>query len=330
MPNFTGFESPWWLLLLLGVIALVVAYVLAARRRRIYAVRLTTLHLLDSVAPQRPAWRRVVPAVAFSAMATLLVLAIAKPTGEVAVPRDRATVVVALDTSASMMATDVSPTRDSAARAAAAQFVKSLPESFDVGLVVFDESARLAVPPSTDRQAVVDALASAELGPGTAIGDAVDVGVQAIADLRSRVAAMTPLVDGKPVPPAPARIVLLSDGGNTSGVELATAGSTAKTAGVPVTTIAFGTAEGTVTLDDGRVAPVPADRPALASLASATKGTSYDATTSDELNRVYEDIATAVGTRLEPRDLTVVFIGIALLLGLIAGAASVRYFARLP
>ncbi|MGW3731226.1 VWA domain-containing protein, partial [Streptomyces sp. NPDC000851] len=163
-------RSPGWLLLLVPLAALIVAYLVVQCRRGRYAVRFTNLDLLDKVAPSRPGWRRHVPAAAFCGMLALLVVGFARPATEVQVPRERATIVVAFDVSASMEATDVQPTRFAAARDAALAFVDRLPERFNAGLVPFSGSATVAVPPTTDREVLRTAIRRLNTGEGTAIG----------------------------------------------------------------------------------------------------------------------------------------------------------------
>ena len=199
------FEQPLWLWLLLVVAALVVAYVVAQRRRSKYAVRFATLPMLEKVAPQRPGWRRHAPALAFLAAIVVLIIAIARPVADVQVPRERATVVVALDVSNSMAATDVAPSRFDVAKQAAVEFVQNLPEQFNVGLVSFARTATVVTTPTTDHQATMDAIGSLTMADSTAIGEAVLTSLQSIENL-----------DDNEDPP-PARVVLLSDGGNTAG-----------------------------------------------------------------------------------------------------------------
>ena len=246
--NPMKFEQPLWLWLLLVVAALVVAYVFAQRRRSQYAVRFATLPMLEKVAPKRPGWRRHAPAFAFLAALVVLTIAIARPVADVRVPRERATVVVAMDVSNSMAATDVAPNRFEVAKEAAAEFVNSLPEQFNVGLVSFARTANVVAAPSTNHQAAVDAINRLTLTDSTAIGEAVMTSLQAVRSLDADAAN----------DPPPTRIVLLSDGGNTSGRPIDEAAEAATQAGVPVSTIAYGTPEGTVELD-GRSVPVPAD-----------------------------------------------------------------------
>ena len=308
------FEQPGWLWLLLLAVALVVGYVVAQRRRSTYAVRFATLPMLEKVTPRRPGWRRHAPALAFLAAVVVLVIAIARPVTDVKVPREQATVVVALDVSNSMAATDVSPTRLEVAKQAAADFVRNLPEQFNVGLVTFAGSASVASPPSTDHETTIAAIESLQMSAGTAIGDAVRTSVQSIAG-----------VDAD----APGRVVLLSDGGNTAGTPVDQAAQTATEAGVPVSTIAYGTPEGTVELD-GQTVRVPADTDTLETLAQSTAGSSYSAGSDAELRDVYSDLESSIGWTTEEREVTGLVAGIALAAAVLAGLASLLWFARLP
>jgi Ca-activated chloride channel family protein len=316
-------ESPERLGLLVGVAALVAGYVLLQRRRSRYAVRFTNLRLLDRVAPHRPAWRRHVPAGLFLAMLALLVVGFARPTAEVRVPRERATVMVAVDVSTSMLATDVRPDRLTAAKTAARRFVDVLPEEFNVGLVAFAGSAAVFVPPSTDREAIhtgIKRLSEGSTGvQGTAIGEAITTSLGAIRALDAKAAENPP----------PARVVLLSDGANTSGIEPIEAAAQAAQANVQVHTISFGTPSGSLN-QGGRAVRVPVDGMTLQAVADLTGGGYHEATSSEELRAVYEDIGTSVGYRTERQDISARFIGMALLLAMAAAGGSLVWFSRLP
>ena len=317
-----SFLEPYRLYLLLALLALVVLYLLAQRRRRTYAVRFTQLDLLDKVAPRRPGWRRHVPAAAFLIALGLLVIGFARPQRELRIPRESATVVVAVDTSISMEATDVSPNRLEAAKRAADRFVNQLPANFAVGLTSFDGTAQIDVPPTRDRAAVSAGIDRLRLGQSTAIGEGVFASLKAIADSQADVRG----AGGKV---APARIVLLSDGSNTVGRSPEQAAQAATAAKVPVSTIAYGTDEGTIELQ-GRTITVPVDGPSLRQLAEATGGNFYEAESQDQITKVYQDIGQSIGYRLQEREITTWFIGAALIAALLAAAASLRWFARLP
>lgn len=314
-----GFLSPGRLWLLLLVAALAVAYVLQQRRKPAYALRFSELDLLASVLPRSAAWKRHVPAVLVLLALAALTTAFAQPTGEVEVPRERATVVVALDVSLSMLADDVSPDRITAAKRSAADFVEGLPDRFDVGLVSFSGRAGVVVPPTRDHAAVAAAVQGLELDEATAIGDAVLASLEAVSSV-----AVAPGAE-----PPPARIVLLSDGTNTAGRSLEDAAEQARSQGVPVSTIAYGTPDGTVRVG-GELIPVPVDADALERLAESTDGAAFTAESGEELSEVYEDIGGQVGTTTEVREITARFAGIGLALTVAAVAAALAWGARLP
>ncbi|GAB97943.1 Ca-activated chloride channel family protein [Kineosphaera limosa] len=334
--------SPWWLLALIPIVALVVGYVVAQRRRRRYAVRFATLPMLARVAPRSPGWRRHLPAGLLVAALVAFTVAAARPEVELRVPHERATVIVAIDVSRSMEATDVQPTRLDAARDAAASFIEDLPDTFQVGVVTFSGVATVLAPPTTDHADVVRRLQSLNLANATAIGEAVFTSLDQIAAVArsseepgSGQPTPTPGPTGEPGDPdepaqVPARIVLLSDGTNTRGREVPEAADAAAAAEVPVSTIAYGTPNGVIDIGMGRLVAVPVDEMTLRQLAEATGGQAYRAGSGQELASVYEDIGSSIGWRTEPREVGGYVTGAALLLALVAAALSLRWFARLP
>ena len=165
--TFLASERLW---LLVVVVALAAAYVVLQRRRRHYAVRFTNLDLLASVAPKRPGWRRHASAALVGVALVGVVLGLARPARDERVPKEAATVVLVVDTSVSMEATDVAPDRLRAAQAAAHTFVDGLPDGLLVGLVAFDGSTRLLATPTAEHAAVEQALDQLATGPGTAAG----------------------------------------------------------------------------------------------------------------------------------------------------------------
>jgi Ca-activated chloride channel family protein len=323
-----GLASPAWLWLLVPVVVLAVLYVLAQRRRTVYAVRFATLPMLERLVPRRPAWRRHVPAALLLAAFVVLCVAAARPEVDREVPRERATVIVTVDVSLSMQATDVTPDRLTAAREAAQAFVAGLPDGFNVGVVEFAGSAAVLAEPSPDHDEAIAALDRLELAEGTAIGDGVLTSLAQIEALGDQ-STTTPNGDGEDSEPVPATIVLLSDGSNTVGSSLEQAVAAATEDDVPVSTIAYGTSSGTVEVD-GQIVPVPVDQPSLDALADATGGNGYSAETADELDRVYEDIQSSIGYRTEPRDVTPYVVALALLVAMAGAALSLRWFSRLP
>jgi Ca-activated chloride channel family protein len=316
-----SFLSPWRLVLLGAVLALGVAYVVLQWRRTRYAVRFTNLDLLSSVAPKRPGWRRHVTAAVWLLALAGLVLAFARPTHEIQVPRERATVVMAIDVSISMDATDVAPSRIEAAKAAATSFLDDVPAAVNVGLVSFDGSASLLVAPTTDRQAVATAISNLQLGEGTAIGAAIDTSLDALQ-------TVPPAPDGSAVPAA---VVVMSDGTTTMGVPNETAAQRAVEEGVPVSTIAFGTENGTVTIPgSGELVRVPVDAEALAAIADETGGHTYRAATQGELTDVYASIGSSVGYDTVDSEITEWFVAGALVGFLVAAGFALVWSNRLP
>jgi Ca-activated chloride channel family protein len=310
-------RSRLWFLIV--VAALIAAYVVMQLRRKEYAVRFTNLNLLDSIAPKRPSWRRHVPAGAFVLAMIALVTAFAQPARPVKVPRERATVVMAIDVSLSMEATDVEPNRLVAAQEAAKSFIDIVPTRLNVGLVAFSGTAQVLVSPTTDHALLKRGIDTLQLGPRTAIGEAVFASLAAIASV--------PTEPGQA--PAPGRIVLMSDGETTVGRDNAAATKAASDAKVQVSTIAFGTDEGTVAVE-GRNIPVPVNRDALAQIADGTGGKAFEATTAKELRRVYDNIGSSIGYRTEQREVTSWLVGIALAFALAAAAGSLLWTSRLP
>jgi Ca-activated chloride channel family protein len=318
-----NYLEPVRLWLLAGAGALAVAYVVLQRRRRQYAVRFTNIALLEAVAPKRPGWRRHATAAVFLVALTALVVAFARPTHDEKVPRERATVVVAIDTSLSMIATDVSPSRIEAVKTAAKAFVDQLPKKINVALVSFDGNARLDVSPTTDRAKVKTAVDRLQPREGTAIGEAIFTALDAI---RQQAVA-----DDSAVNTVPARIVLMSDGKTTVGRPNELAVAAAQKAKVPVSTIAFGTDHGEITVpQEPFPVPVPVDRSALRDIATATGGSFFSATSASELQKVYANIGSSIGFDVRQAEITSWFVGAALLALMATAGMSLAWFNRLP
>lgn len=315
------FLNPAWLLLLLVVAVLAAIYVLLQLRRTKYVARFSNVELLGSVAPRRPGWRRHLTfAFLLSALAVLSV-GVAQPTAAVRVPSDRATVILAIDVSLSMEATDVLPSRIQAAKTAAADFVGLLPARINLGLVDFGGTASLLVSPTLQRDPIKAAIAAMHLQNSTAIGEAIFTSLQAI-----DVFAKSSTASGNVAPPA--RIVLLSDGSNTVGRGIDQAIAAARAAKVPVSTIAFGTPTGTVTYQ-GETIPVPADDAALAQIAAQTGGSFHTAHSSGELESVYRNIGSQIGYTTKHQEISWRFLLIGLLLAFAAGGTSMLWSGRL-
>ncbi len=313
----------------LGLVALaLVAYVVSQRRRRRYAVRFTNLDLLENIVADSPRWRRHIPPALTLLALSALVVGVARPEVAVAVPREEATVILAMDSSGSMTATDVAPDRMSAARAAASSFVDGLPDGFRVGVVSFSNEADVVVPPTDDRDEALRGLESLVADNGTALGDAisrsVDLGLTSLDEQPTQGKGKTPLI-----------VLLLSDGANTTGdYEPLEAAQKAADAGVPVYTVALGTENGTVEGPDGfggtRTIRVPPDPETLAKVAELTGGQFFEAADEDALRGVYDAIGSQVGVKEEKRELTVLFTAAGAALLLVGAALSTLWFARLP
>jgi Ca-activated chloride channel homolog len=308
-----SFAAPLFLLGLLIIPLGAAAQLLAQRRRRRFAVRFPGAPVVAAAAPAAPAWRRQVPAALLALAAAGLVTALARPETTVAVPVEQASVVLVTDTSRSMEATDVAPSRLSAARSAAERFLDEAPEDLRVGAVAYSDVARILQPPTVEHEQVRGALAGLVADGGTATGDGLD------AALRS----LEPEQGGRR---PPAAVVLLSDGESTTGSDPLAAAREAGRLGVPVYTVALGTPEGIV---DGQL-PVPPDPEALRQIAQASGGQAFEASDGDQLAAVYESLGSRLGTRMETREITAGFAAAGLLLLVGAVAASVRRHGRLP
>lgn len=320
-----SFQSAWRLLLLMLPVALLVGYLLVQRRRHTQVVRFTSVDLLDSVAPRRQGWQRHVPAAAMLLSLVVLTLAFAEPAVAMRTPKDNATIMLTLDTSASMTATDVAPSRLAAAEAQAAQFVEDLPTGVQVGLVSFDSAARLLVAPTTDRAQLTAAIRSLSIGAGTATAAGIRESLDAIA-------AVPKGTGGKS---APAAIVLMSDGAPTLGdgqlspAEAAEAAAQeARAQEVPVNTIAFGTSGGSVTIQGQDIA-VPFDPDSMARVAQDGGGRSFTAESADQLGSIYDQIGRDVAYTVQLRDLTAAFAGVALMVAVLAAAGALLWTQRL-
>ena len=319
------FLEPSRLWLLVVVAALIGLYVALQFTRPRYTVRFSNLELLDKVAPKRPGWRRHLTAACFVLALSLLVVSFAQPVMTVKVPQERTTVMLAFDTSLSMAAEDVEPNRFAAAQAAAKEFVDQLPDRLNVGLVGFAGTAQLLVPPTQEHDDVKLAIDSLELDKATAIGDAVALSLDVIEDQAVGVE------EGQP----DAAIVLISDGETTVGLPTEEAIPLAQEAGVAVTTIAYGTAEGEILVDEdgdgvGQLTPVPVNVDELRGLADGTGGAAYTAESASDLRSVYDELGSAIGFEEEQQDVAYRCVGFGLVRMLGAAGFSLRWFSLLP
>lgn len=326
--TLSGLAHPGVLLLALVPIGLVVLYVAAQLQRTRRLHRFSSQAALNRVSPNRPHRLRHLP-IALSALALLfLVVALAGPTHQARIPRNRAVVMLVVDVSQSMAAKDEPPTRLRAAQDAAKRFAQQLTPGVNLGLVSFAGNVNLLVSPTPDHGATVDALDKLQLDNSTATGEAILTALESIQTVT------TVLTAGAATPP-PARIVLLSDGGENKPANpdnpqgAFTAARAAKDQGIPVSTITFGTRTGAVTLKDETI-PVPSDDAQMKHIAELSGGQSYTATNIDELDRSYGSVLQQVGYQTVSAPAGAGWLRLAVLTATIAAFAALAVNRNLP
>jgi Ca-activated chloride channel family protein len=312
------------------------AYLALDQRRRNEASRFGNPALLPALVAAEPGRKRLVPPLLVLGALILLVLGLARPHVMRSLPKEEATVVLAMDTSRSMAAKDVKPTRLAAAERAAETFLDKVPDRYRVAIVSFSTKAEVVLPPTTDRDAARAALAQLRLGTGTAIGDAVARAVSLVAPQPAAGQPATPATPAQPTDPAavtPASILLLSDGAQTAGgVRPLDAAKRAADLKIPVSTIALGTRDATVEvpLPGGlkQLVTVPPDPQTLRRVAQATGGRFFEAPTAADLDQVYKELGSRLGRERRSVEVTSVFAGLGAVLLLAAGGLSSAWFRR--
>jgi Ca-activated chloride channel homolog len=327
-------DWPLGLLALLLVPLAVLGYLAIDRRRARYAIHYTNIEVLASVASASPRWRSyAAPAVALLAL-TCALAAIARPEVQMTVASEQASIALTVDTSGSMAADDVKPTRLGAAEEAIRRFLGEIPKKYRVGLVTFSSEPFVVSPLTQDRKRLLQALQYDLFpGQGTAIGDALARSVELLQPVAADGdAAPTggsstgPRDPGKPL----SAILLLSDGAQTRGTLQPLQGAArAKSYGIPVYTVALGTPNGTLNRG-GFARPVPPDPTTLRQIALATGGEFFATQDEAHLNAVYKDLASRLGRKKEWHELSFVLVGLAAVLALGAGALSLLWNQRLP
>ncbi|OCB38800.1 hypothetical protein A5676_14955 [Mycobacterium malmoense] len=324
--SVTGFQNAWFFLFLLAVLLILGIYVVLqfARRRRV--LRFANMEVLERVAPAHPSRWRHVPTILLATSLVLLTTAMAGPTSDVRIPLNRAVVVLVIDVSESMAATDVPPDRLKAAEEAASQFAGQLTPGINLGLVGFAGTPYLLVPPTPQHQATIDALKKLDFADSTATGEAIFTALHAVS---------ATAITGGDTPP-PARIVLLSDGGENKPSNpsdphdgVYTAARLARDEGVPISTISFGTKTGEIEMDGQRVA-VPVSTDQMKTVAKLSGGQSYTAGNLAELNKSYNAIEKDIGYRTVPGPGSAGWLRLGVLTALIATALALVINRRLP
>jgi len=317
--EWLSFLNPERLWVLLIVPVLIAGYIFLVLMKKKTGMRFTNTAILGQVVPKQSQWRRHL-AVALSIAALIaLNLAWARPNGIEMQPRERATVVLVLDISLSMQATDVKPTRLDAAKQAALTFIKALPAQYNLSVVSLSGNPSVRLPPTIDRVQAQQAIRSLKLQESTAVGESIYTALSAL--------QMAP--KGTDSTPAPGAIVLLSDGQNTAGRSPAQAANEAKKQSIPIYTIAYGTENGYVDLD-GKREQVPPDKALLAAIAAASGGQTYAAENLDQLDRVYNNIRSEVGQTPVKKETTALWAGYGLAFAVVAALAAVSLGARWP
>ena len=325
--SLSGFEHSWFLLFLLVAVALAALYILMQLTRQRRMLRFANMELLDSVAPNRPSRWRHVPAILLVLALVLFTIAMAGPTHDVRIPRNRAVVMLVIDVSQSMRATDVAPNRMAAAQEAAKAFAAELTPGINLGLIAYAGTATVLVSPTTNRDATKAALDKLQFADRTATGEGIFTALQAIATVGA-------VIGGGDTPP-PARIVLFSDGKETMPTSpdnpkgAFTAARTAKDQGVPISTISFGTPYGYVEINDQRQ-PVPVDDETLKKVAQLSGGNAYNAASLSELKAVYASLQQQIGYETIKGDASAGWLRLGAVVLALAGLAALLINRRLP
>ena len=325
--SLSGFAHAWFFLFLLVVAGLAALYVLMQLVRQRRMLRFANMELLESVAPKRPTKWRHVPALLLVVALVLFTIAMAGPTNDVRIPRNRAVVMLVIDVSQSMRSTDVAPNRMAAAQEAAKEFAGELTPGINLGLIAFGGTSTVLVSPTTNRDATKNALDKLQFEDRTATGEAIFTALQAIATVGA-------VIGGGDKPP-PARIVLFSDGKETMPTNpdnpkgAFTAARTAKDQGVPISTISFGTPYGFVEIN-GQRQPVPVDDETLKKVAQLSGGNAYSAASLQELKSVYASLQQQIGYETIKGDASVGWLRLGALVLALAALAALLINRRLP
>ncbi len=333
-----------WPVMLVGLAAvplLVAAYASVRRYQARVAQAFADPHLLPLLRSGRPPRAPWLPFACYLGAVALLVLASARPVAAIPVPTNQAALVVGIDTSKSMVATDISPSRLDAAKRMARELVANLPRSLRVGVVAFSDYAQVLVAPTTDRQEVLDAIERLQPQQATSIGSAILMGVRALPgrerageDLLRRQQGVFPTVPQAPPPPAselpPAALVLFSDGVSNFGVDPMEAVQVARQYRVRVHTVGVGTPTGQVQTVDGQLVFIPFDPTGLQQVAQLTGGRYFYPPTAEDFRAVGRELGRAMTWQRQRTEITSLVAALGGLLMLAGGTLSLVWFRRLP
>src|SRR3954466_6230028 len=332
------FQWPEFLWLLAGLPLLVALYVYLLRRRKKFAVRYSSLALLKT-AMAGSTWRRHVPPAILLVALGALIVAVARPNAGITLPSQHETVILAMDVSASMRATDVEPNRLVAAQNAAKTFIGQQPDSVKIGIVAFAGTATVAQAPTRNKEDLYAAIDRFQLQRATAIGSAIIVSLATLfPDGGYDVSAFSyapekrkPPAGFKPVPPGSynnAVIILLTDGQRTTGPDSLLAARLAAERGVRIFTVGVGTPEGKVVGFDGWSMHVRLDEETLRSIADLTRGEYFYAGNAPDLKKIYQTMNSRLVMETKKSEIGAFFSAGAALLVLLAAALSLTWFNR--
>ncbi len=314
--------EPWRLVLLVLPVGLIIFALVDAARRPSRRVRFSSLELFDGLAVRPSRLKQVVPLFLVVLALCAGSFAAARPAYEETDKSEKAVVVLAIDVSLSMSATDVAPSRIEVAKKSAIRFVDNAPTDTLIGVVAFDSAAQQIISATDNRDAVRRVISRLEPGTGTAIGEAIFASLDTITT-----AADAGGFDNEN-DNAVGTIILLSDGTTTTGRPDNEAAAAAQARGVKVNTIAFGTPDGTVVTPDGQTVPVPPDEQALKNIADIARGDSFTATTEDALAKIYDSLGSSIVRKTVTREASGLFALSAVLLVFISAVLSQRWYRR--
>ncbi|MGH2349049.1 MAG: VWA domain-containing protein, partial [bacterium] len=337
--------------MMLWAVALVpllwVGHRILLRRQQRAAERFADKRLFEQLVVTPPSWQRALPVALYLAGILFLAVGLARPIAAIPLPVNRAAVIIAIDTSKSMVATDVSPTRLEAARRAAREFVGIVPRSTKIGIVAFSEYGTVLLAPSTDRTALLEAIDRLQPQSATSVGGGI---LEAVRVLPGRARLLGERLDrlarqggGRPTPPAPSTepppsldeiapgaIIMFSDGVNNFGPDPFEAAALARDGKVRIFTIGMGTSGGTVMRIDGQLVLVPFDSSGLERIAQITDGRYFSSAGQEELRRVYRQLGRIIGWERTRMEISFLLVGAAGIVMLTGGALSLMWFRRVP